>query len=557
MAAPSSGISVAALALGSNLGDRFHNIELALRLLEVSKASLSPEDLQQCGADVYAEVVDTSFMYETSPMYVTDQPSFINCACLIETNIPPLVLLRLLKHIETTVGRIPSVRNGPRAVDIDIVFYGTEVIDTRSPGDRTSLENLTGQLVVPHPRVSEREFVLRPLNDMIPDFIHPICKKTISELVDALPEEDPSMRRITPFPQYPLPPDYGWTHTGVPIVPPTLTHWTYPITESKTPRHPIQRKTHLMSTLNATPDSFSDGAVHNTLETAMAYVRESVDAGVSVIDIGGYSTRPGAAFVSTEEETNRIVPIVKVIRGSDDSLSGLAGRSRAVLISVDTFRWEVAKASILAGANCINDVYAFTGREDTWPVVDAGAIQRSEESLARMKSVAREFAVPVVLMHSRGDAGKNKDYSHYGAGPGAVVRGVQVELGAKVERIIKGKGSVRRWMVIVDPGIGFSKTVEGNLEVLRDGATIVADVKLNDKRNPLRGYPQLVGVSRKSFLGLILAQGDRGRETMPKERVWATAAGVVCAVQQGALVVRVHDTKEMADVVAVADQLWP
>ncbi|KAG6879584.1 hypothetical protein C0992_001029 [Termitomyces sp. T32_za158] len=555
MSAPSSGTLVAALALGSNLGDRFHNIELALRLLELPKANLSPEDLQQCGADVYATVVDTSFMYETSPMYVTDQPSFINCACLIETNIPPLVLLRLLKHIETTVGRVPSVRNGPRAVDLDIVFYGTEVIDTRSPGDRNSLENLLGELVVPHPKVSEREFVLRPLYDMIPDFVHPVFEKSISELVDALPEEDPSMRRILPFPRYPLPVDYSWTHPDVPIVPPTLTHWTYPITKSKTPRYPTQRKTHLMSTLNATPDSFSDGAVHNTLETAMAYIHESLDAGVSIIDIGGYSTRPGAVFVSTEEETNRIVPIVTAIRGSDASSLDFDARSKEALISIDTFRWEVARASILAGANCINDVYAFTGREDVWPLVNADSIQRSEESMAGMKSVAREFAVPVVLMHSRGDAGKNKDYSHYGAGPGAVIRGVQTELGAKIERVLKGKGGLRRWMVIVDPGIGFSKTVEGNLEVLRDGSTIVADVQIDGKRNPLRGYPQLVGTSRKSFLGAILAQGDRGRETLPKERVWATAAAVVYAVQLGALVVRVHDTREMADVVAVADRL--
>lgn len=316
------------------------------------------------------------------------------------------------------------------------------------------------------------------MHSMLPDFVHPVLEKTISELVDALPEKDSSMRRIIPFPQYPLPADYGRTHSDVPVVPPTLTHWTYSITESKTPRDSPRHRTHLMSTLNATPDSFSDGAVHNTLETATAYIRESIDAGASIIDIGGYSTRPGADFVSTEEETSRIVPIVKAIRSWGSSPLDPDSRSKT-LISIDTFRWEVARASILAGANCINDVYAFTGREDVWPLVDADAIQRSEESMAKMKSVAREFAVPVVLMHSRGDAGKSKDYSHYGAGPGAVVRGVQVELGAKVDRIIKGKGGLRRWMVIVDPGVGFSKTVEGNLEVLRDGATIVADVRID------------------------------------------------------------------------------
>ncbi|KAG6816553.1 hypothetical protein H0H93_007970 [Arthromyces matolae] len=545
----------AALALGSNLGDRFHNIELALRLIELPQANLSPEDLQECGAAPYATVVDTSFMYETSPMYVTDQPAFINCACLIQTNIPPLVLLHLLKRIEIIVGRVPSVRNGPRAVDLDILLYGMEVIDTRPQNERTTLENLSGQLLVPHPRLQEREFVLRPLNDIIPDYIHPLFQKSINDLLHELPEEDPSMRRVIPFPRYPLPAVYSWPHP-VPVVPPTLLHWSYPIVESKIPRRSTNRKTHIMSTLNATPDSFSDGSTHNTLETAMEYARESIDAGASIIDIGGYSTKPGAAFVSTQEETLRIVPIVNAIRGLDASASILDGKLKDALISIDTFRWEVAQASILAGANCINDVYAFTGREDDWPLTDPDALKRVEASLAGMKRVSRDYATPAVLMHSRGDAGKNKEYDQYGSGPGAVVRGVQIELGEKVERIVKGKGGLRRWMVIVDPGVGFSKTVEGNLEVLRDGASIVADVLIDGKRNPLRGYPQLVGTSRKSFLGVILARGERGRETEAKERTWATAAGVVCAVQQGALVVRVHDTREMADAVTVADHLW-
>ncbi|KAF8062308.1 Dihydropteroate synthase-like protein [Lyophyllum atratum] len=543
------------IALGSNLGDRFYNIELALRLLEAPQEGLSSEDLEQCGPDVYSTVVDTSFMYETTPMYVTDQPFFINCACIIETNIPPVVLLRLLKHIETTVGRVASIPNGPRAVDLDMVFYGNDVIDTRPSEDRKTLDNLQGQLVVPHPRMAEREFVLRPSNDMIPDFIHPVYQAPLWKLLDDLPEEDLSMRKVVPFPRYPLPTGQAWPH-GVRSVPPTLTYWTYPIISNKRPKRGLNRKTYLMATLNATPDSFSDGAMHHTLETAMGYARKSADAGASIIDIGGYSTKPGASFVSTDDEINRIVPIISAIRASKDSDSPLDSRLQEIPISIDTFRWEVARASILAGANCINDVYAFTGREDVYPLPDSDAVKRAEDSMAQMKAVAREFAVPVILMHSRGDAGKNKDYDMYGAGPGAVIRGIQEELGNKIDRIVTGRGGVRRWMVIVDPGVGFSKTVEGNLEILRDASDIVADVKISSKRNSLRGYPQLIGPSRKSFLGAILAKGEGGRETSPKERVWATAAAVACAVQQGAMVVRVHDTREMADVVAVADELW-
>ncbi|KAJ7757024.1 Dihydropteroate synthase [Mycena metata] len=452
-----------ALALGSNLGDRLFNIELALRLLEAPPAVLG------LGEDA-VHVVDTSFMYESTPMYVTDQPSFINCACMIETSLMPLELLKLLKTIEITVGRLPSVRNGPRAVDLDIVFCAGAVIDTRE-SPRTELDDLEGELVIPHPRLAEREFVLKPLNDMIPDFIHPVLHQTVSALLAAV--ETGSMYKVIPFPQCPLPTNYVFPHTSVDVVPPTLTHWIYPSihqpanarrTTSRAPR-----ETRVMATLNTTPDSFSD--------------------------------------VSPEEEISRVEPAIAAIRAAHPQLP----------ISIDTFRPDVARAALSAGANCIND----TG----------DAAEGALKWMTEMKKAAREFAVPVVLMHSRGDAGSNKDYSAYGyADPGQTVsEGVRIELGRKVDLIVKGRGGVRRWLVIVDPGVGFSKTLDGNLEVLRDAAAITADVS---PRNPLAGYPQLIGASRKSFLGSP------------------------CAVQQGALVVRVHDLHEMIDVVHVANALW-
>lgn len=562
-----------AIALGSNLGDRFCNIELALRLLEAPKELLSSADIKESDQDVFATIVDTSFLYETAPMYVADQPSFINCACLIETNLLPLPLLGLLKNIESAVGRVSSIRNGPRAVDLDIVLYGDVVIDTRPPSQRTDLDNLMGELVVPHPKMVEREFVLRPLNDIVPDFIHPIYNRALRTLLADLPEKDASMRKVIPFPRYPLPSNYPWPYPWISPVPSTLTHWIYPITPKPVRQSGNKRKTLLMATLNMTPDSFSDGSVNNTLQTGLAYVQNAVKAGTSIIDIGGYSTRPGAEFVSVDEETERVVTMIAAIRrvglpgvndgmqNDNEGVSGMDTKSqlRELPLSVDTFRWEVAQASIIAGANCINDVYAFTGR-DTYPYVDEEAKMRAEACMNGMKNVAREFEVPVILMHSRGDAGQNKDYGRYtyaewGEGGGAVLEGVRVELGDKVEKIVKGKGGVRRWMVIVDPGIGFSKTVEGNLEVLRDAADVVAHVE-GKKKNPLAGFPFLIGASRKSFLGSILSEGHTGRKTVPKDRVWATTTTVACAVQQGAMVVRVHDIDEMADVARIADALW-
>lgn len=507
-------------------------------------------------------------MYETEPMYETDQPKFINCACLVHTNMEPVALLRWLKHIESTVGRVVSYRNGPRAIDLDILTYDDLVLDTRGTTDRKDLDNLEGQLVIPHPRMFEREFVLRPLNDIIPNYVHPGLKRTVgglfSSLMASLPHDNPVMYRVIPFPQYPLPSASEAGAADLPVVPPTASYWKFPAASASTPQV-APRKTYVMATLNATPDSFSDGSINNTIPAALAYATSAVANGADIIDIGGYSTRPGAQYVSPEEETNRVVPVINAIRNaapSADIGDKIASQIRQTLISVDTFRWDVAEAAVKAGANCINDVYAFTG--PAWPVDAEG-----KAHLQKFREVARVLAVPVILMHSRGEASANKDYSMYdyaqdARGRGAVLEAVRVELGEKVDAAVKGKGGLRRWLVIVDPGIGFSKTVEGNLELLRQSSEIV-DFKTTVGRerspNPLAGYPVLIGASRKSFLGLILAQKDasgtyEGRETKPVERTFATAAAAACAVQQGATVVRVHDVLEMGDLVRVSSLLW-
>jgi dihydroneopterin aldolase/2-amino-4-hydroxy-6-hydroxymethyldihydropteridine diphosphokinase/dihydropteroate synthase len=177
--APLSKLSKAVIAFGSNLEDRFHNIEYALRLLE-DPSSLLPE----AGSHSQVSVTDTSFLYETAPMYVTDQPAFINGACLVmeflqypdsdancllkvETNLAPVKLLQLLKTIESKVGRVPTIRNGPRIVDLDIIFYDDLILDTRAPSQRSTLDNLAGELLIPHPRIQEREFALRPITEYV------------------------------------------------------------------------------------------------------------------------------------------------------------------------------------------------------------------------------------------------------------------------------------------------------------------------------------------------------------------------------------------------------
>ncbi|KAG7095793.1 hypothetical protein E1B28_006493 [Marasmius oreades] len=538
---------VVSIAIGSNLGDSFQNIEFALRLLEAPSQVLTGEETPHENA--FVNVVDTSFLYESAPMYVTDQPPFINGACIIETNLQPLALLRLIKGIEKLVGRVPSVRNGPRAIDLDLLFFNAAIYDTRAHDERKSLDNLCGHLVVPHPRIVEREFVLRPLNDMIPDFIHPVLQRSVSTLLRELTFSSVSapMKRIIPIPRL-----LEFNTTIGCNAPPTLTHWSYPVPGTPNLAYSSGSiNTYLMAILNVTPDSFSDGSQNNAISTALSYVQNAFDSGSDIIDIGGYSTRPGAEFVSVEEEINRVVPVVEAIRRLPKPVGN-------VPISVDTFRPEVARAAIKAGANCINDVYAFTGPD--YHSSNLIGDETSREYMREMKKIAREYAIPVILMHSRGDAGKNKNYDEYQySADKPVLEAIRVELGAKVDAIVKGKGGVRRWLVVVDPGVGFSKSVEDNLETLRHASRVTIDARTdvgeNRKRNPLVGYPQLIGPSRKSFLGHILST-KTGNLPEPNKRVWATSAAVSCAVQQRALVVRVHDPREARDVISISDALW-
>lgn len=318
---------------------------------------------------------------------------------------------------------------------------------------------------------------------MIPDYVHPVLQKSVGHLLKDVPrgKGEPPMCKVIPIPA---------PSTVTTTKPPaTLTYWLHPAPPSYKQTSPTNKsgrkaKTCLMAALNVTPDSFSDGSEHNTLPSALSYVEESVSSGAGIIDIGGYSTRPGAAFVSTKEEIQRVTPVVEAIRSAQNNETYYK-----TPISIDTFRPEVAEAAIKAGANIINDVYAFTGPQSEW--------QRDEEALEtmnKMKQIAREYATPVVLMHSRADAGKDKSYSAYAyaeqAGTSAVVEGVRVELGSKVELIVKGKGGVRRWLVIVDPGIGFSKTVEDNLELLRNGAKVVDDVDIGRGESIILSYIQ-------------------------------------------------------------------
>ena len=267
------------------------------------------------------------------------------------------------------------------------------------------------------------------------------------------------------------------------------------------------KRTYLMGVLNVTPDSFSDGGDFNTLESALAQAENMVKSGVDIIDIGGQSTRPGAAEISSSEEIDRVIPLVQILRQKADIFG-------SVPISVDTTRAQVAKAAVEAGADIINDI--------------SGATFDSE-----MLSTVAKLKVPIILMHIRGTPQTMQKLTDYRDLIGEIGEFLESRIAAAVA------AGIDKSQIILDPGIGFAKNYSQNLEILQQLAKF-------------RGLdcPILVGVSRKSFIGHILNQ------PLAKQRIWGTAAACTGAIANSADILRVHDVREMRDVSQVADAIF-
>ena len=267
------------------------------------------------------------------------------------------------------------------------------------------------------------------------------------------------------------------------------------------------KRTYLMGVLNVTPDSFSDGGDYYTIESALAQAENMVKSGVDIIDIGGQSTRPGAAEISLEEEIDRVIPVVQILRQKAEIFG-------SVPISVDTTRAQVAKAAVEAGADIINDI--------------SGATFDSE-----MLSTVAQLKVPIILMHIRGTPQTMQKLTDYRDLIGEIREFLESRI---AEAVAAG---IDKSHIILDPGIGFAKNYSQNLEILQQLAKF-------------RGLdcPILVGVSRKSFIGHILNQ------PLAKQRIWGTAAACTGAIANSADILRVHDVREMYDVCLVADAIF-
>lgn len=271
------------------------------------------------------------------------------------------------------------------------------------------------------------------------------------------------------------------------------------------------KRTYVMGILNVTPDSFSgDGLVGKGMEGAVEQARAFVKAGVDILDVGGESTRPGADPVSVDEELNRVLPVID--RLSDEF---------ETLISIDTYKALVAEKALARGADLVNDVWGL----------------RADPEL---KTVISEHQVPVILMHNRSDPSNAQIKEQLGGRYVGVeyedlLQDVKRELMESVQ--VAREAGIPEKHIILDPGIGFGKTVNQNLELLN---------RLDEIRG--LGYPVLLGPSRKSFIGYTL-------DLPPEERVEGTAATVSIGIARGADIVRVHDVAQMTRVAKMTDAI--
>lgn len=454
----------AAVALGSNMGDRIRNIEDALTEM---RKKLS--------------VLKVSPLYETKPMYYEDQDRFINGACEVETDLDPISLLDVLQGIENELGRKRTIEKGPRPIDLDVLLYDQQQV-------------FHERLEVPHKLMHEREFVLRPLSDIVPQAVVRSASldqhfnRTVADLYLGLSARDRSMSPVTQLT-------------------PRL-----PLIRSADPARP----TSIMAILNMTPDSFSDGGVHTANGKAKLErtIKEFIAHGAAMIDIGGQSTRPKAELVTPAEELSRILPAIEVIRQIPQADN--------IAISIDTFYAEVATNAVAAGADVINDV-------------SAGLLDPN------MLSTVARLGKTIILMHMRGDPGTMTKMTDY---PYGVVEGVAQELSQRVQAALDA--GILPWRIVLDPGIGFAKNQSQNLELLRR----LGELREYPGRGNLSGLPWLLGTSRKGFVGKITNTPD------PASRHMGTAATVTASISGGADIVRVHDVAEMQQVVKMADAIY-
>lgn len=254
----------------------------------------------------------------------------------------------------------------------------------------------------------------------------------------------------------------------------------------------VKNHTYIMGILNVTPDSFSDGGKYNEKDAALAHVQQMIEEGADIIDIGGESTRPGHQPITAEEEMERVLPILRLVKGEFD-----------IPVSLDTYKSQVAEAALKEGADLINDIWGL----------------KYDKEMARVIS---SYKAVCCLMHNRDSA----DYKNF-------MEEIKEDLGKSLA--MAHEAGIEDDKIILDAGVGFGKTYENNLEVI---------CKVGELHE--LGYPLLLGTSRKSVIGLTL-------DLPVTERMEGTVATTVCGVMNHCAFVRVHDIKENKRAIQVAE----
>ncbi|MBR9647538.1 dihydropteroate synthase [Clostridium tyrobutyricum] len=256
----------------------------------------------------------------------------------------------------------------------------------------------------------------------------------------------------------------------------------------------IGSRTYVMGILNVTPDSFSDGGKFNSLDKAVYHAGEMIKNGVDIIDVGGESTRPNCTPIDKNEEIDRVMPIIEILKREFD-----------IPISIDTYKSKVAECSIKAGADMINDVWGF--KRDS-----------------NMAKIAAKYETPCCIMHNR----NNNEYKN-------LIQDVLYDLRESIDIAINN--GVKKENIIIDPGIGFAKNYKQNLEVMNKLESLTE-----------LGYPVLLGTSRKSMIGNAL--------NLPvSERVEGTLATTAIGILKGCDFIRVHDVLENKRACLISDAI--
>lgn len=430
------------ISAGSNQGNRLEYLRMASQLLPPA-----------------VKILRTSDLYLTEPWGYKPQPSFYNLVWEAETDLDPESLLKYFKEIETRIGRVKTLRYGPRVIDLDILLYDDQIYQSQG-------------LTIPHAMMRERRFVLQPLCDLIPMEQDPVTKRTWYDFLQTCPADSVEKLDVT-------------LDSGRPLI-----NWGL--------------RSYSMGIINLTPDSFSgDGLMNgqNMITGALRRCEAFLEAGADILDFGAESTRPGFEAVPDNTEAMRLVPVIKEVRRHFPQ----------AILSVDSRKAAVIQSALDCGIDWINNTGNSNDKE-----LDALCAGSGKVTVLMRTDSLRKTADEYIS-------------------PERVLERVRSQLLDRVSSV--QKFGIKQNNIVLDPGIGFGSSASIDLEIIRQVRQI-----------SLLGYPILLGVSRKSFIGRYLARPV-------EDRIAGTAAVLCYAILNGCDVIRVHDVKFMKDIARMSDML--